>query len=648
MPVVLEGHSLLSADDLYLFNEGSHFALYEKLGAIPCHKDGVVGVHFAVWAPSARSVSVMADFNGWQRGMTRLDAQGSSGIWSAFVPHVMVGTCYKYAIEAPTGEWLEKADPVGTAAEVRPRTGSVVSDLTTYTWRDDAWMQQRQAYHVQHAPMSIYEVHLGSWMRNPDGSWLGYYDVARKLAEYVKSMGYTHIELLPVMEYPFDGSWGYQTVGLYAPTSRYGSPHDFMGFVDYLHQQGIGIILDWVPSHFAVDAHGLARFDGTHLYEHSDPRQGFHPDWGSFIFNYGRHEVRSFLISSAMSWIERYHIDGLRVDAVASMLYLDYSRKDGEWIPNAYGGRENIDAIVLLRRLNDEVHRRFPNVTMIAEESTAWPMISRPTEYGGLGFNMKWDMGWMHDTLKYMQNDPVHRRYHHNVLTFRSLYAFSEAFTLALSHDEVVHGKGSLLSRMPGDRWQQFANLRALYAYMYAQAGKKLLFMGGEIAQWREWNHAGELDWFLLDDPMHRGVNALVRDLNGLHSNEPALHQLDFDPWGFHWIACDDADQSVVAILRRGHADARNVVVVCNFTPVPRYHYRIGVPVSGNWQVLLNSDDTQYGGSGVHPQPQLRAEAMHDMPASIELTLPPLGVVYLAPEPVSAPKAVRKPPQKAE
>jgi 1,4-alpha-glucan branching enzyme len=639
MPVSLEGHSLLSADDLYLFNEGSHFALYEKLGAIPCQQAGITGVHFAVWAPSARSVWVIADFNGWQRGITPLHAQGSSGIWAAFVPHVMIGTCYKYAIESQSGEWLEKADPLASASEVRPRTGSVVADLSSHTWNDHAWMQKRTNYHVQHAPMSIYEVHLGSWMRNPDGTWLGYYDAARKLAAYVKSMGYTHIELLPVMEHPFDGSWGYQTIGLYAPTSRYGTPHDFMGFIDYLHQHDIGIILDWVPSHFAVDAHGLARFDGTHLYEHSDPRQGYHPDWGCYIFNYGRHEVRSFLISSALSWIERYHIDGLRVDAVASMLYLDYSRKADEWIPNAYGGRENIDAIVLLRRLNDEVHRRYPNVTMIAEESTAWPMISRPTAYGGLGFDMKWDMGWMHDTLKYLQFDPVHRKYHHNVITFRSLYAFSEAFTLALSHDEVVHGKGSLLARMPGDRWQQFANMRALYGYMYAQSGKKLLFMGGEIGQWREWAYAGELDWFLLDDPIHRGVQAWVRDLNGLHVNEPALHQLDFDPWGFHWIACDDADQSVVAMLRRGHDGSRNVVAVCNFTPVPRYHYRIGVPMAGNWQVILNSDDTTYGGSGVHPHPTLRHEPLHDMPVSLELTLPPLGVVFLAPEPTPIPSA---------
>lgn len=631
MPVSLSGHTLLTSDDLYLFNEGSHFALHEKLGAIPCIKDGVHGVHFAVWAPSARQVSVVADFNGWNRGSTPLYAQGNSGIWANFVPHVMVGTCYKYAIETQTGTWLEKADPCGAAAEVRPRTGSVVVDLATHIWRDDAWMAKRAHYDVNHAPMSIYEVHLGSWMRNPDGSWLGYYDAARKLAEYAQKMGYTHIELLPIMEYPFDGSWGYQTVGLYAPTSRFGTPHDFMGFVDYLHQAGIGIILDWVPSHFAVDGHGLALFDGTHLYEHSDPRQGYHPDWGSYIFNYGRHEVRSFLISSAMSWLERYHIDGLRVDAVASMLYLDYSRKDGEWIPNAYGGRENIDAIVLLRRLNEEVHRQHRGVVVIAEESTAWPMVSRPTDMGGLGFNMKWDMGWMHDTLKYMSQDPVHRRYHHNMLTFRSIYSASENFTLALSHDEVVHGKGSLLAKMPGDRWQQFANLRLLYGYMYAQSGKKLLFMGGEIAQWREWGYERDLDWYLLDDPMHRGVQQLVGDLNRLHSTEPALHQLDFDPWGFHWIACDDADQSVVAILRRGYEGARNVVVVGNFTPVPRYHYRIGVPVHGNWQVICNTDDTKYGGSGAMTHLVSEAEPCHGMPASIVLTLPPLATVYLAP-----------------
>lgn len=631
MPVPLSGYTLLTSDDLYLFNEGSHFALHEKLGAIPCINDGVPGVHFAVWAPSARQVSVIADFNGWNRGSTQLHPQGNSGIWASFVPHVPTGTCYKYAIETQSGSWLEKADPCGAGAEVRPRTGSVVTDLSTHVWRDAAWMAKRANYDVNRAPMSIYEVHLGSWMRNPDGSWLGYYDAARKLAEYAQRMGYTHIELLPIMEYPFDGSWGYQTVGLYAPTSRFGTPHDFMGFVDYLHQAGIGIILDWVPSHFAVDGHGLALFDGTHLYEHSDPRQGYHPDWGSYIFNYGRHEVRSFLISSAMSWLERYHIDGLRVDAVASMLYLDYSRKDGEWIPNAYGGRENIDAIVVLRRLNEEVHRRHRGVVVIAEESTAWPMVSRPTDMGGLGFNMKWDMGWMHDTLKYMSQDPVHRRYHHNMLTFRSIYSASENFTLALSHDEVVHGKGSLLAKMPGDRWQQFANLRLLYGYMYAQSGKKLLFMGGEIAQWREWGYERELDWYLLDDSMHRGVQQLVSDLNHLHVTEPALHQLDFDPWGFHWIACDDADQSVVSILRRGHEGTRNVVVVGNFTPVPRYHYRIGVPAHGNWQIICNSDDTKYGGSGAMTHLVCEAVPCHGMPASVVLTLPPLATVYLAP-----------------
>jgi 1,4-alpha-glucan branching enzyme len=432
------------------------------------------------------------------------------------------------------------------------------------------------------------------------------------------------------MEYPFDGSWGYQTIGLYCPTSRYGSPRDFMGFVDYLHQQGIGVILDWVPSHFAVDAHGLAQFDGTHLYEHADPRQGYHPDWGSYIFNYGRHEVRSFLISSAMLWLEKYHIDGIRVDAVASMLYLDYSRKEGEWIPNAYGGRENIDAIVFLRRLNDAVRHQHPGVVMIAEESTAWPMVSRPTDWGGLGFAMKWDMGWMHDTLKYMQHDPIHRRFHHNMLTFRSLYSFSEAFTLALSHDEVVHGKGSLLAKMPGDRWQQFANLRTLYGYMYAQSGKKLLFMGGEIGQWREWSYERELDWFVLEDPMHRGVNHWVRDLNRMHIQEPALHQLDFDPWGFHWIACDDADQSVVAMLRRGGEGTRNVAIFCNLTPVPRYHYRIGLPQAGTWQVILNSDDTQYGGSGMRADMIVEPVPAHGMPVSAVVTLPPMAVVYVA------------------
>ena len=631
MPTQLHGHTLLSQDDLYLFNEGSHFALHERLGAIYCQRDGVTGVHFAVWAPSARAVHVIGDFNGWQRGVTTLYPQGASGLWANFFADVPVGCCYKYAIETQSGDWLEKADPCAAAAEFRPRTGSVVTDLTTYQWHDDAWMQSRRSYDVTQAPMSIYEVHLGSWMRNPDGSWLGYADAARKLADYLVAMNYTHVELLPIMEFPYDGSWGYQTVGLYAPTSRFGTPHDFMGFVDYLHQKGIGIILDWVPSHFAVDAHGLALFDGTHVYEHSDPRQGYHPDWGSYIFNYGRHEVRSFLISSAISWIERYHIDGLRVDAVASMLYLDYSRKAGEWIPNAYGGRENIDAIVLLRRLNDQVCYAYPGVTMIAEESTAWPMVSRPTDIGGLGFAMKWDMGWMHDTLKYMSNDPVHRRFHHNNLTFRSLYSASEQFTLALSHDEVVHGKGALLAKMPGDRWQQFANLRALYGYMYAQAGKKLLFMGGEIGQWREWSYERELDWFVLEDPMHRGINALVRDLNHLHIVEPALHQLDFDPWGFHWIACDDADQSVVVALRRGGAGVRNVAVWCNFTPVPRHHYRIGLPHGGAWQVILNSDDSQYGGSGMRADIVVEAVPCHGMPYSALVNMPPLAVVYIAP-----------------
>lgn len=631
MPTKLNGHTLLSQDDLYLFNEGSHFALHEKLGAIYCQRDGVTGVHFAVWAPSARAVHVIGDFNGWQRGVTTLYCQGASGIWANFFADVPVGGCYKYAIETIAGDWLEKADPCAAAAEFRPRTGSVVTDLTTYQWHDDAWMQSRRGYDVTQAPMSIYEVHLGSWMRNPDGSWLGYADAARKLADYLVAMHYTHVELLPIMEYPYDGSWGYQTVGLYAPTSRFGTPHDFMGFVDYLHQKGIGVILDWVPSHFAVDAHGLAQFDGTHLYEHSDPRQGYHPDWGSYIFNYGRHEVRSFLISSAIAWIERYHIDGLRVDAVASMLYLDYSRKAGEWIPNAYGGRENIDAIVLLRRLNDQVRHHYPGVVMIAEESTAWPMVSRPTDIGGLGFAMKWDMGWMHDTLIYLSNDPVHRRFHHNKLTFRSLYSASEQFTLALSHDEVVHGKGALLAKMPGDRWQQFANLRALYGYMYAQAGKKLLFMGGEIGQWREWSYERELDWFVLDDPMHQGINALVRDLNQLHVCEPALHQLDFDPWGFHWIACDDADQSVVIMLRRGGAGVRNVAVWCNFTPVPRHHYRVGLPHGGAWQVLLNSDDRQYGGSGMRADIIVEAVSCHGMPYSALVNMPPLAVVFIAP-----------------
>jgi 1,4-alpha-glucan branching enzyme len=624
--------SALSDQDLYLFNEGSHLRLYEKLGAHPAVVDGVAGTRFAVWAPNAASVSVIGDWNGWSREADPLRPRGSSGIWEGFVPGVGPGAVYKYHVRSRVrGYRVDKADPFAFHHEVSPRTASVVWELD-YDWGDKDWMEARAARQSLSAPMTIYELHVGSWRRVAAEGFrsLSYRELALPLAEHVTALGFTHVELLPVMEHPFFGSWGYQTTGYFAPTSRYGTPQDLMYLIDVLHQHGVGVILDWVPSHFPTDEHGLGFFDGTHLYEHGDPRQGLHPDWNSFIFNYERHEVRSFLLSSAMYWLDVYHADGLRVDAVASMLYLDYSRKPGEWIPNAHGGRENLGAIQFLRRFNEEVYARVPGVQTFAEESTAWPMVSRPVWLGGLGFGFKWDMGWMHDTLAYMRRDPIHRSHHHGELTFRMVYAFTENFVLPLSHDEVVHGKGSLLGKMPGDEWQRFANLRALYGSMWAQPGKKLLFMGGELAQDAEWNHDAELAWHLLEHAPHRGIQRLVRDLNTLYRAEPALHELDCEPAGFAWIDCNDNEQSTLSWLRRARSGAGTVAVVCNFTPVPRFGFRLGVPAGGRWAEILNTDAELYGGSGLGNLGGVTAEPApwHGQPCSLPITLPPLAVLW--------------------
>ncbi len=622
--------TLLSSDDLHFFNEGTHDRLYERLGAHPLVVEGTAGTYFAVWAPNAEAVSVLGDFTEWAAQPLPLRPREQSGIWEAFVPGVGPGARYKYRLLSRLRDYrVDKADPFAFAAEEPPRTASVVWDLQ-YGWGDGDWMQARP-HRTLAAPLSIYEVHLGSWMREAGNRWPTYRELAPRLAEYVGQMGFTHVELLPVMEHPFYGSWGYQITGYFAPTSRHGTPQDLMFLVDVLHQHGIGVILDWVPSHFPTDEHGLAFFDGTHLYEHADPRKGYHPDWSSLIFNYGRHEVRSFLLSSARFWLDQYHADGLRVDAVASLLYLDYSRKEGEWVPNVYGGRENLEAISVLRRLNEVVYGHFPGVQTIAEESTSWPLVSRPTYVGGLGFGMKWDMGWMHDTLDYMAKDPIHRKYHHNNLTFRMLYAFTENFVLSLSHDEVVHEKRSLLAKMPGDEWQRFANLRLLYGYMYGHPGKKLLFMGGEFAQEREWTHEESLDWPLLGEPRHAGMLQWVRDLNALYREEPALHELDFEPAGFEWIDANDSEQSTVSFLRRGRNTADVIAVVCNFTPVPRHDFHLGVPHGGWWREMLNSDGEMYGGSGMGNRGGAAAEPApaHDRPYSLRLTLPPLAALYL-------------------
>ncbi|MEN6625582.1 MAG: 1,4-alpha-glucan branching protein GlgB [Candidatus Sumerlaeia bacterium] len=626
--------SLLSEDDVYLFNEGSHVKLYEKLGSHLSHEDDLDGVHFGVWAPDAAAVSVMGDFNGWNKDTHHLRARGQSGIWEGFIPGIGKGTHYKYHIRSRyNGYEVDKADPYAIHAENPPMTASIVWDLD-YEWEDGDWMRDRHARNGLDAPISIYEMHLGSWRRCPeDGNRsLSYREIAPQLAGYLTHMGYTHVELMPIMEHPFYGSWGYQTTGYFAPTSRYGTPQDFMYLVDYLHQAGIGVILDWVPSHFPSDEHGLAYFDGTHLYEHRDPRQGLQRDWNSYIFNYGRNEVRAFLISSALYWLEKYHVDGIRVDAVASMLYLDYSRKDGEWVPNRFGGREHLEAIDFLRRLNTEIYQRHPDVQTFAEESTAWPMVARPTYVGGLGFGLKWDMGWMHDTLDYFSKDPIYRKFHHHKLTFRMLYAFSENFVLPLSHDEVVYGKCSLLNKMPGDLWQKFANLRLLFAYMFAQPAKKLLFMGGELGQWNEWAHESSLDWHLLGDNRHNSLNQWVRDLNWLYRNEPAMHEIEFSFDGFGWIDCNDNEASVLSLIRRGKSGDQDAVVgVFNFTPVPRLNYRVGVPRAGGWRELLNSDGLEYGGAGFGNMGRVEASSQpsHNFPCSLNLVLPPLGAVFL-------------------
>jgi 1,4-alpha-glucan branching enzyme len=624
--------SLLTNDDIFYFNEGTNYHLYSKMGSNLTSIKGVKGAHFALWAPDARSVSVVGDFNNWTPDVHRLHPRGNSGIWEGFVAGVQKGHIYKYHIVSNFNDYrVQKADPYGFHHENPPKTASIVWDLE-YTWGDQEWMKTRREKNDLDAPISIYEIHIGSWRRVPEEGdrFLTYREMAPLLADYIEQMGFTHVEFLPVMEHPFYGSWGYQVTGFFAPTSRYGTPQDFMYLVDYLHQHGIGVILDWVPSHFPTDEHGLGIFDGTHLYEHSYPQKGWHPDWQSFVFNYGRHEVRSFLLSNAFYWLDKYHIDGLRVDAVASMLYLDYSRKEGEWMPNEYGGKENIEAIWFLRKFNEEIYRNYPDVQTVAEESTDWSMVSRPTYVGGLGFGMKWDMGWMHDTLTYMLRDSIYRKYHHNEMTFRMLYAFTENFVLPLSHDEVVHGKGALLSKMPGDLWQKFANLRTLFGYMYAQPGKKLLFMGGEFGQWREWYHEESLEWHLLQFAPHSGLQRWVADLNRFYRSEPAMHELDIDPSGFQWADCNDWENSVLSILRKGKSTTTSVLIVCNFTPVPRLNYRVGVPYGGFWQERLNSDAGEYEGSGVGNMGGVEADELsfHGYSHSININVPPLGTAF--------------------
>jgi 1,4-alpha-glucan branching enzyme len=627
--------------DIHLFKEGSHFKLYEKLGAHPSTRDGVEGATFAAWAPNAERVSVIGDFNNWNTDAHPLSPRSDeSGIWEGFVDGTSQGTVYKYHIVSRYNNYrVNKGDPFALFWEEPPRTGSVVWSLE-YEWGDTEWMKSRKNVNALEAPLSVYEVHFGSWRRVPEegNRPLTYREMAPYLAGYLTDMGFTHVEFLPIMEHPFYGSWGYQTVGYFAPTSRYGTPQDFMYLVDYLHQHGIGVILDWVPSHFPSDEHGLVFFDGTHVFEHQDPKEGYHPDWNSYIFNHGRYEVRSFLISSALFWLEKYHIDGIRVDAVASMLYRDYSRKEGEWVPNVYGGRENLEAIAFLKRLNEAVFETFPDVQTFAEESTSWPMVSRPTYLGGLGFGMKWNMGWMHDTLTYFSQDPIFRKYHHDQLTFSIWYAFSENFILSISHDEVTHGKGSLYGKMPGDDWQKNANLRSFFGYMFAHPGKKLLFMGSELAQWSEWNHESSLEWDVLRHHSHEGVRKWVRDLNHVYKTEPALYEMDFAKEGFEWIELHDWEDSSLSFLRKGRKSSDTMLIVCNFTPVPRHNFRVGVPHGGFWREVLNSDAELYGGSnhgnagGVEAAPVSSHGKFH----SLSLTLPPLSVVFFKNEEATA------------
>jgi 1,4-alpha-glucan branching enzyme len=629
---VVRGASLLTEHDIYLFKQGNHFRLYEKLGSHLMNVGGVDGALFAVWAPNAAKVSVIGDFNGWERNSHHLAVRhDGSGIWEGFIPGVAEGALYKYFIVSQrNGHEGEKGDPFAFFWETPPRTASIVWNLA-HVWEDEAWMRDRRHRNALDAPMSIYELHIGSWRRVPEENnrSLTYRELAEYLPEYLNDTGFTHVEFMPVMEHPFFGSWGYQVTGYFAPTSRYGTPQDFMALIDALHREGLGVILDWVPSHFPGDAHGLVYFDGTHLYEHEDPKKGFHPEWTSHIFNYGRYEVRNFLISSALFWLDRYHADGLRIDAVASMLYLDYARKEGEWIPNQYGGRENIDAIDFLRSLNREVYRAFPDVQTIAEESTSWPMVSRPDHVGGLGFGMKWNMGWMHDTLDYFSADSVFRKYHHNNITFSIWYAFYENFLLPLSHDEVVHGKGALAGKMPGSGPRKMANLRLLFGYLFTHPGKKLLFMGAELGQWAEWSHEQSIEWHLLRFPSHYGVWKWLRDLNRLYMREPALYELDFENAGFEWVDFSDQDASIISFLRKGRDGRETVLVAFNFTPVPRFHYRVGVPEGGYWRELMNSDAADYGGDGYGNFGGVTAssEPCHGRNCSLVITLPPLGAV---------------------
>lgn len=638
--------SILSEFDLHLFGQGKDYRIYEKMGAHLRSVNGVTGVNFAVWAPNASSISVIGDFNDWRHGATPMQLRHQDlGVWECFVPGLAAGALYKYAITSRFNNYtVEKSDPYGFAAELRSKTASIVADIHQHQWQDEAWIQERAQHHQLSSPISIYEVHVGSWRRavNEQGEQrlLTYSELAHALASYVKDLGFTHVELLPMTEYPYDGSWGYQVGGYYAPTSRFGTPEDFQYFVDYLHQQGIGVLLDWVPSHFPKDDYALSYFDGTHLYEYADSRKGEHKEWGTYVFDYGRSEVRNFLIANALFWLREYHIDGLRVDAVASMLYLDYSRKSGEWSPNRYGGREHLEAVDFLRQLNEAVYAEQPGTLTIAEESTAWPMVTRPTYMGGLGFSLKWNMGWMHDMLDYMSLDPAYRRYHQNSITFSLMYAYTENFVLPLSHDEVVYGKKSLLSKMPGDSWQKFANLRAFYGYMWGHPGKKLLIMGSEFGQWQEWNYTQSLDWHLFEppnDPRHAQLQQYLRDLNQLYQREPALSALDYDPAGFSWIDLHDTDNSVVSFMRRSNNADDTLLFVSNFTPVPRHGYRLGVPDPGEYYELINSDATRYGGSGLENGQPMPSGPMHwqSCPHSILLTLPPLATVILKRRPIT-------------
>ena len=626
--------NFLTKKDIRLFHEGNHYRIYEKLGAHLTRVGGRDGAHFAVWAPNAAYLAVMGDWNDWSKETHPMELVPDSGIWSCFIPDVPNGQSYKYFVRSKYKDFqIDKADPFAFATELVPQTASRVWDLSGYEWKDQEWMADRSKRNSGDSPINTYEMHVGSWIRDPEKptEFYSYRELAPRLAEYLTKLGYTHVEFLPVMEHPFYGSWGYQTIAYYAPSSRYGTPQDFMYLIDVLHQAGIGVILDWVPSHFPQDGHGLAYFDGTWLYEHADPRKGVQIDWGTYIFNYGRPEVNNFLLANALFWLEQYHADGLRVDAVASMLYLDYSRKPGEWVPNQYGGRENLEAIEFIRHVNHVVHEQFPGTLMIAEESTSWPMVSKPAHLGGLGFDMKWNMGWMHDTLDYMEKDPIHRSYHHGKMTFGIWYAWSENFILPFSHDEVVHLKKSMLSKTPGDIWQKFANLRLLYGYMTGHPGKKLLFMGGEFGQWREWNHDRALDWELLDQTEHQQLHAWVQDLNRLYRTTPSLYERDFEPAGFQWIDCNDNFRSILSFLRFGKNEEESVAFICNFTPVPRHNYRVGVPWGGQWQEVLNSDSEYYGGSGIGNFGEVRAEEResHGRPYSVNLMLPPLGVVIL-------------------